>query len=591
MAPDKYTRQRGLLAQDLVVDADVAIVGTGPALPWLLQCLALVGVGTRHGRIRLCEADRPVTDDDVADQFLLTSADRGRPIGEMLAERVRRIDAAVDVITGNDPGQSALLVAVPRADELGLLRGSPAVAWGQVMPTAVVVGPQPVEADDRTTVLTAALAAVCGGVLAQIVLAQLGAVVTGPSVLSTWAEERIWIRYPGLGRAAAVSVTESRNPYPALRGVLQRVTSPDIAEGFRIAFDGQPVDPRVTTIVDDDEVVVSLPERATGADGRITVRPLLQAPVPVEPLVWSPIGVVQLGNGRVTAPDPALLPAHLPAAHVVQCGAGALGSWASAVLAAGRFVDLDLLIVDMDESVERHNLNRQVLFVDGDIGQPKAARAAERLAEICPEMRVNALAMPLTPDILADLWGGRTMHMVVDEELQRRREAHHARVEQLLGALKEASAILSCPDNHQTRWVLGVMAEALGIPLINGAAEGFEGRVHVCDPRQDSQCLVCWLGESIAGDAVRHSCTDIIGDAPVPAVVTSAAVIGAVQAATLIATLVGAGEHVSRFHAWEGARSALAGHRGAGRDATECPDHLFALVVEQQGVGVHAVTG
>ena len=35
--------------------------------------------------------------------------------------------------------------------------------------------------------------------------------------------------------------------------------------------------------------------------------------------------------------------------------------------------------MDMDDAIETHNLNRQVLFGGADVGLPKARRAVERL--------------------------------------------------------------------------------------------------------------------------------------------------------------------------------------------------------------------
>jgi molybdopterin/thiamine biosynthesis adenylyltransferase len=135
--------------------------------------------------------------------------------------------------------------------------------------------------------------------------------------------------------------------------------------------------------------------------------------------------------------------------------------------------------------------------------------------------------------------------------------------------------VLSCPDNHQTRWSLNVITEKLGIPLVNGAMEGFVGRVHVCDPSDRGCCLVCWLGTLIAKDIKREQCTGLWENAPVPSIVTSAAIIGASQAAALIAVLAGAGDRAQRFHVFNGMAGTLEGYRAPNRDPEECPSHLF----------------
>ena len=103
-------------------------------------------------------------------------------------------------------------------------------------------------------------ATVCGDLLAEVVVARIGAVVTGPAVPSTGVEGAARNpRHPGIGRAAvALTEADADNPFPALGGVLRHVASTEVAERFESSLDGRPVSPRVTTVVDDDEVVVSI---------------------------------------------------------------------------------------------------------------------------------------------------------------------------------------------------------------------------------------------------------------------------------------------------------------------------------------------
>jgi hypothetical protein len=85
---------------------------------------------------------------------------------------------------------------------------------------------------------------------------------------------------------------------------------------------------------------------------------------------------------------------------------------------------------------------------------------------------------------------------------------------------------------------------------------------------------VCWLGLSIAKEHERRSCTDVVGDAPVPSIVTSATIVGAVQAATVVALGCGLASRVRRFHVLEGTSATLVGYRGPNRDSSVCPEHL-----------------
>lgn len=590
---DKYARQRALVAQDVVVDAHVAVYGTGPALPYLLQCLALVGIGTRHGSIRLCVDDRPVTEPDLAGQFLLQPDDLGKPIGQALTDRVFAIDDAIDIAVADAPPAHSVVAAVPTAAEVaGIADGARVDAWGQVVGAAVYIGPDPLRTvtPSGPTVLTAALAATCGGLLAQTVLGQLGALIAGPAVLSNWLEERFWLSHPRIGvhtRAAMMEMALMTDGpvWPALDGVLERACPPEVADHFQILLDGRSTDARVTTVIDDDAVLVSVrvaeaPATATAA----TVRPYLATPPPVRPLLWSPVEGPVLNRGQVIGADVAL-PERMPPLRVVVCGTGALGSWASAVLAAARFPEVDMCLVDMDDTIETHNLNRQVLFGETDVGQPKVRRAMERLSEIDPSLRLQALQVQITPDMIGALTGDTFGPEILDEELLREQAAYRAQISALTSALSQATAVLSCPDNHQTRWSLNVITDRLQIPLVNGAMEGFAGRVHVCDPGDRGCCLVCWLGTSIARDVKRHRCTGL-DDIPVPSIVTSAAIVGASQAATLIAAMAGAGDRVRRYHVFDGRAGKLDGYRAGDRDPQECPAHLYSAGDEPEGEGI-----
>ncbi|WP_336110006.1 ThiF family adenylyltransferase [Streptomyces sp. PTD9-10] len=574
MPVERYARQSGLLVQELVADARIAVLGTGPALTHLLQCLAMMGAGSRHGHIRLVGMDRPVTERDIADQFLLCRDDLDQPLDQALALRAQETNRSVRVLGDNRPPDGReLTLAVPRAAETKAVAGWGAVdVWGQVLPAAVRVGPDAMpDAKDESGLLTAALGAVCGGLLAQAALVELGALVDGPAVVSQWAEERLMLHAPGAG-AAAEHLMRNGNPQPDLQGVLEQVAGAEQLGDFSVQLDGLPVRPRVTAVVDEDHVLASVMVREPGRTRTPLVvvparRPPRRAPV----CFWSPLEGVVPEDGGGLPESWQQLPRR--DARVLVCGAGALGGWAAGVLAASGAV-AHLTVVDMDDRVELHNLNRQILFRDSDVGAPKAERTAARLREIDPELEVEALATVIGPELLGAPAAVDTAALGGPPELRARLAEvarSRARLEEELAA---ATAVLSCPDNQQTRWTLNVLAERHKLPLVNGAVDGVIGRVHVCDPSTSSMCLVCWLGTSIADDPVRRSCTDVVDGIPVQALVTSAAVVGAAQAAALIATLAGAADRVRRFHVWDGTEVSFSGHLAGERDPAECPAHL-----------------
>ena len=75
---------------------------------------------------------------------------------------------------------------------------------------------------------------------------------------------------------------------------------------------------------------------------------------------------------------------------VFIAGAGGLGSPAAYYLTAAGVGKL--VICDMD-NVDLSNLNRQILYTVHDTGQPKSARASERLADLNPETEIIPLTM------------------------------------------------------------------------------------------------------------------------------------------------------------------------------------------------------
>lgn len=181
----------------------------------------------------------------------------------------------------------------------------------------------------------------------------------------------------------------------------------------------------------------------------------------------------------------------LKAAKVVVAGAGGLGSAILLYLAAAGVGDMR--IIDNDK-VEMGNLNRQILYGSGDVGRPKAAVAAIRLAELNPSIEVEGVSVTITESNADNLLENR---LVVD-------------------AL----------DNLPTRCLLNAVAIRRGLPLFHGAVYGFEGKATTFIPGRTA-CLTCLYRDVVPGK--------------VPVVGVTPAIIGAIQATEVIKYVTGTG--------------------------------------------------
>ena len=140
--------------------------------------------------------------------------------------------------------------------------------------------------------------------------------------------------------------------------------------------------------------------------------------------------------------------------HVVIVGVGALGSVAAELLARAGVGKLTL--IDRD-CVELHNLQRQTLFTEEDVGQPKATIAEKHIKYINSEIAVHSV--------------------VTDVDYENVDILH-------------SDLILDGTDNLQTRFLINEYSRKHKIPWIYAAAVGAEGYVKSYLPN-DKDCFAC----------------------------------------------------------------------------------------------------
>jgi len=173
-------------------------------------------------------------------------------------------------------------------------------------------------------------------------------------------------------------------------------------------------------------------------------------------------------------------------------GAGALGNEVVKCMLLAGFGDVT--VVDMDHVVPS-NLSRCVFFRDADAGRGKAEAVAERATELYPGSKVTPVASRVQD--LED-WG--------------------------------FDVVMGCLDNISARLHVNSHARYHGAPYIDGATDGFRGKVQVV--LESGPCLECAMnGSHMRLMDERFSCTGS-GSIFVPklaADITTTSVVAAVQ--------------------------------------------------------------
>ena len=224
--------------------------------------------------------------------------------------------------------------------------------------------------------------------------------------------------------------------------------------------------------------------------------------------------------------------------HIVIAGAGALGTWAMDTIGRGLQNEaFSMTIVDPDQEVELHNLNRQILYSEKDLGQPKAPVAAERIQEIAPScVATGSSSMIGLPDLHAIFTNEASSDFSeVKDDIDLFNFGKEENLD-LNSALRNSDVLVSCVDNLHARGILSGIAAALDIPLINAGAGGFQGQLDVIPP--GDLCMICRYGEGIIHNHSVRSCQED-GEVPFGSIVTSSAIFGALQGLGAIASLNG----------------------------------------------------
>ena len=186
--------------------------------------------------------------------------------------------------------------------------------------------------------------------------------------------------------------------------------------------------------------------------------------------------------------------AALSRARVLVVGAGGLGAPALQYLAASGIGTIG--IID-DDSVDQSNLQRQVIFGEADVGQPKVQIAAQEISRRNRHVSVRPYHRRLTDEIATDLIGYYDL-------------------------------VLDGSDNFDTRYLINQICADLGVPLIAAALTQWEGQISLYDPARGTPCYACIFPDRPAPGLVP-TCAEAGVIGPLPGVMGSMMAVEAVK--------------------------------------------------------------
>ncbi len=192
----------------------------------------------------------------------------------------------------------------------------------------------------------------------------------------------------------------------------------------------------------------------------------------------------------------------LLAAKVAIVGAGGLGGPAGLYLAAAGVGHLSLID---DDKVATSNLQRQVQFVNTDVGMPKAIVMADTLKDLNPDISIKAHQERLTPSNATALLSG-------------------------------FDVILDGTDSFETRFLINKAALDLKTILVSGALGRFDGQVGVFGSEADMPCYQCLIPQKPPG---AETCSEV------GVVGALAGIVGSMMALETIKIITGAGDSLA----------------------------------------------
>ncbi|MCY1161245.1 Molybdopterin-synthase adenylyltransferase [compost metagenome] len=169
----------------------------------------------------------------------------------------------------------------------------------------------------------------------------------------------------------------------------------------------------------------------------------------------------------------------LKLANVLIVGCGGIGCTSAELLARAGVGQITLIDAD---TIEMSNLQRQIAYVEENIGFYKSEILAKRLKQINPHIRIKSYTSKL------------------DE----------SNAEQLIST---QDLVLDGCDNFTTRYLVNQMCTQLNVPLISASAIGFQGQLFMVEG--DSACYECLFPkEEHANESLRCADSGVLATTP-----------------------------------------------------------------------------
>ncbi len=199
--------------------------------------------------------------------------------------------------------------------------------------------------------------------------------------------------------------------------------------------------------------------------------------------------------------------AKLLGARVLVVGAGGLGSPVLMYLGAAGVGTLGVIDADV---VEISNLQRQIIHTTPRISVPKVESAAKALAELNPDVKVEAHKARLIPANVMDI-------------------------------VSRYDVVADCTDNFGTRFMLNDACYFAERPLVSAAIAGFDGQLttYRAYEKGDKPCYRCIFREPPPPACRAQNCTQagVMGSV--------CGVLGSLQATEVVKEILGIGESMA----------------------------------------------